>query len=193
MSRKKQLSERKQTIHRFLNTTMSVIAFVMFLLMLNPVIKSTQDLYEDVQGIKETKITRSELAQIVKDEGYRSKPYKDSRGLWTIGFGHLIKKGENFKTLSSHDAVQLLRKDYSEAKLSVEKRYLWAKGDVKLVLINMTYQMGSSRLKKFVKTMQYLEKKDYDNAAGEMLNSLWANQTPLRASRLAGRIMQLNK
>lgn len=137
--------------------------------------------------------TQSELAQIVEDEGYRAKPYRDTRGLWTIGFGHLIKAGEEFAKLSPHNAVQLLREDYTTAQKEVEHYYLWATGTVKLVLINMSYQMGSSRLSKFKKTLQHLKNEDYDMAAGEMLNSRWAMQTPLRASRLAGRIMQLQE
>jgi GH24 family phage-related lysozyme (muramidase) len=31
-----------------------------------------------------------------EEEGYRNKVYKDHLGFATIGYGHLIKKNENF-------------------------------------------------------------------------------------------------
>lgn len=184
-------SEKKQTIHRSLNTILAIGVLVMGVLMINPVIESTNDLYEQVSGIEAQKIVDSEIAQIVADEGYRSRPYKDSRGLWTIGFGHLIKKGEKFKDLTPHKAVEMLRKDYKYASDSVENKYPWAEGEVKLVLINMTFQMGVSGVSKFENTISYMEQGKYDKAAGEMLDSKWASQTPNRAARLAGRIMKL--
>ena len=36
-------------------------------------------------------IAKSTLDFITKEEGARNKAYKDSKGLWTIGVGHLIK------------------------------------------------------------------------------------------------------
>lgn len=186
-------SERKQTIHRTVNTIMAVVLFAMFVLMVNPVLKSTQELYDKVSGIEHQRIIQSELAQIVADEGYVPRPYKDTRGLWTIGFGHLIKEGESFSKVTPHEAVRMLREDYTHAYRSVERNYPWAEGDVKLVLVNMTFQMGEARVARFKKTISHMKSGEYDEAAGEMLNSAWANQTPLRASRLAGRIMQLGE
>ena len=39
-------------------------------------------------------IAESTLSFITKEEGVRNKAYKDSKGLWTIGVGHLIKSDE---------------------------------------------------------------------------------------------------
>lgn len=135
---------------------------------------------------------QTEIAQLIQDEGYRAKPYKDTLGNYTVGFGHMVKQGEVFTHITPYDAIELLRKDYFTAKFSVEKKYPWASGDVKLVLVNMTYQMGPSRLSKFELSLSAMQLKDYDRAAAELLNSTWAAQTPARASRLAARILQLN-
>lgn len=186
-------SEKKQTIHRSLNTILAIGVLVMGILMINPVIESTNDLYEQVSGIEAQKIVDSEIAQIVADEGYRSRPYKDSRGLWTIGFGHLIKEGENFKDLTPHKAVEMLRKDYKYASDSVENKYPWAEKETRLVLTNMTFQMGVNGVSKFKNTLTHLENKEYDEAASEMLDSRWCSQTPNRCSRLAGRILALSE
>lgn len=135
---------------------------------------------------------QSEIAQIVNDEGLRLTVYNDSLGHKTIGFGHLVLPGENFTRITPQQALDLLRGDYATARASVEKRYPWASGDVKLVLINMTYQLGPDRLSKFSKALSNLEKGDYDAAAAEFLDSRWASQAPNRANRIAGRILQLS-
>lgn len=186
-------TEKQQKIHRIINTTMSIVLFIMFLLMINPVINSTQSLYDKVSGLEQERRISSEIAQIVADEGYVPTPYKDSLGYWTVGFGHLIKSGESIKSMTSHEAVAQLRKDYTEAQKNVEANYSWADGEAKLVLINMSYQLGSTRLSKFKLTLAHMKSKEYDLAAGEMLNSVWAKQTPSRAARLAARIMQLEE
>lgn len=141
----------------------------------------------------------SEIAQIVEDESFRRCVYTDSLGKATIGFGHLLTPKDNFKStkgrtcISTIKAVELLRKDYEYASASVTKHYPWATEEVHAVLTNMTYQLGASGVSKFKLSLIYLEEQDYDTAAAELLNSRWADQTRNRASRLAGRIMSLNK
>jgi GH24 family phage-related lysozyme (muramidase) len=134
---------------------------------------------------------QSEISQLMMDEGLRYEPYKDTLGNATIGFGHLIRSGEEFAKLTPRQAIELLRDDYAIAKQSVERRYPWASGDVKLVLTNMSFQLGEVRLAKFKKALAALKAKDYDLAAAEFLDSRWARQAPKRAQRLAGRILQL--
>lgn len=177
-------NEKKQTIHRYLNTVLMI--FVLFI-----GFQTLKPIYDEISGLKAERIVQSEIAQLVVDEGYRAKPYKDSLGKWTVGFGHLIKEGETFDQLTPRVAVRILRKDYANATEDVERMYPWAIGEVKLVLVNMSYQLGMTGLGKFKDTINYLKLSDYDDAAGEMLDSIWAKQTPSRASRLAGRIMQL--
>ena len=48
----------------------------------------------------------------------------------------------------------------------------------------MYYQLGNG-LFKFVKTLHYIEYGKYRSAAIEMLDSLWAKQTPNRAKELS--------
>lgn len=181
-------SERNQTLHRTLNTLLSVAVLVLGLFFVQA---KLTPLYEQVSGITQEKAIKSEIVQIVSDEGYRRCVYKDSRGLDTVGFGHLMTKDDNFKCIDTHHAVALLRKDYQEAKEDVERRYPWAEDDVQLVLINMTFNMGSTRLSKFHKTLNHMKKEEWDKAAGEVLDSAYARQVPRRASMIAARLMRL--
>lgn len=50
---------------------------------------------------------------IKKWEGFRSTPYTCPSGKLTIGYGHVIKAGENYSSLTEKEAVELLRSDVS--------------------------------------------------------------------------------
>lgn len=134
----------------------------------------------------------SEITQLMMDEGFKKCVYNDSLKIKTIGFGHKVLEGEKFKCITHRVAIELLRKDYDYAANSVDNNYPWAYGEVRLVLINMTYQMGQSGVSKFLKTLSNLRDGQYDEAAIELLDSIWAEQTPNRALRLAGRIMSIS-
>jgi lysozyme len=53
------------------------------------------------------------------------------------------------------------------------------------VLMNMAFQLGIAGLMKFKSTLAFIEAGDYENASANMLKSLWAKQTPNRASEMA--------
>ena len=68
-------------------------------------------------------IAQSTLAFITKEEGARNKAYKDSKGLWTIGVGHLIKADEQHllnATLTDQQVEELLRNDLKWCSEAVE-------------------------------------------------------------------------
>lgn len=173
--------ESKAGSHRLINSVFMIMVLIVAYLG-----------YTKVPDYIEESDYQTEISQIVNDEGLRLEVYRDSLGNATVGFGHLVKPGERFDKITPHEAIELLRRDYQTAKVSVERSYPWASGDVKLVLINMTYQMGPTGVAKFEKTLMALQMENYDKAASELLDSTWARQTPSRARRLAGRILELN-
>ena len=68
-------------------------------------------------------IAESTLAFITKEEGARNKAYKDSKGLWTIGVGHLIKADEQHlitATLTDEQVAELLKSDLKWCSEAVE-------------------------------------------------------------------------
>ena len=68
-------------------------------------------------------IAKSTLDFITKEEGARNKAYKDSKGLWTIGVGHLIKADEQnliTATLTDEQVEELLRSDLKWCSEAVE-------------------------------------------------------------------------
>lgn len=181
--------ERTGIMHRTLNSVLSVTIIV---LLVYVAYTALVPLYERVSGLEQQRAVESEIAQIVSHEGYRSCRYKDSLGLSTIGFGHLITSKDKLpRCITPHESVDLLRSDYNIALQSVERSYPWATGHTRLVLTNLVFNMGQSRVGKFKNMLKALEDEDYDLAASELLDSRYANQVGRRASEMAGRIMAL--
>jgi lysozyme len=68
-------------------------------------------------------IAKSTLDFITKEEGARNKAYKDTKGLWTIGVGHLIKADEQHlinATLTDAQVEDLLKSDLKWCSEAVE-------------------------------------------------------------------------
>ena len=68
-------------------------------------------------------IAESTLEFITKEEGSHNKMYKDSKGLPTIGVGHLIRPAEQHlltATLSDQEVKDLLRSDLKWCSETVE-------------------------------------------------------------------------
>ncbi len=133
-----------------------------------------------------------EKALIKKEEGFSSEPYKDHLGYWTIGYGHhdsLVR--EDTKPWSREYADQVFDEDF-EAAISAAKRVCASfdtlNGCRKGVLVQMIFQMGESGVRKFVNTLHAIDRDDYETAARNMRQSLWAKQTPFRAQRMAKRM-----
>jgi lysozyme len=125
--------------------------------------------------------------QIKQDEGLVLHAYDDHLGFSTIGYGRLIdrRKGGG---ISQDEAEYLLKNDVN-ARLNVLKNaipFFDRLDDArKAVLLNMSFQLGITGLLKFKSTLAFIEAGDFENAAANMLKSLWARQTPNRARRLA--------
>jgi len=72
-------------------------------------------------------ISKKGLELIKSFEGLRLKPYYCSAGKLTIGYGHVIRKGENYpheKAITEAEAENLLVKDVKHAEAVVD-RLVW--------------------------------------------------------------------
>lgn len=125
--------------------------------------------------------------QLKIDEGFRSYAYQDTEGFWTIGYGRLIDKRLG-GGITEDEAEYLLRNDIESKKKDLLDHLPWAKtlDPVRQdVLINMCFNLGIGRLKKFSKTLALIRYGDYQQASKEMLRSKWARQVGARADRLS--------
>ena len=124
------------------------------------------------------------LNQIKKHEGFRPTVYQCTEGYDTIGYGFAVKDLELTKDIAEKILIQKVAKLES----NISKKFEWyhtAPQEAKEVVINMCYQLGLSGFSKFKKTIYLLETEQYEDASIEMLDSLWAKQTPIRAKELS--------
>ena len=124
------------------------------------------------------------LDEIKKHEGYRKSVYKCTEGYDTIGYGFAIKDLE----LTEDVCDIILQQKLDKLNKILNERFCWyplSPLAIQDVVINMCYQLGVSGFSKFKKTIYYLETEQYEEASSEMLDSLWAKQTPNRAKELS--------
>jgi len=129
-----------------------------------------------------------ELSEIVEDikkhEGFEPKVYECTEGYNTIGYGFAIKD----LVLDKDIADLILMKKLHKLLQRIIVAFPWFKdinNTAKSVIVNMCYQLGLSGFSKFKKTIYLLETEQYEEASVEMLDSLWAKQTPNRAKELS--------
>lgn len=143
------------------------------------------------------------IEQIKRHEGYRKRMYLCTAGKETIGYGYNLKAnplhlssleiGNAYKNgMNEVEAERLLKLmvskcvDQLEEAIPVINRIDMVRQDI---LINMTYNMGLIGLLKFKKMLLALEKKDYQKASIEMLNSKWKDDVGNRAQELATQML----
>jgi len=124
------------------------------------------------------------LEKIKHHEGFVEHVYDDSLGIPTIGYGFAIKD----LVLDEDIAEEILIRKLEKLKRNANSRFQWLEDmpiEVQEVVLNMCYQLGVTGVSKFRKAISALQEGEWDEAANEMLDSLWARQTPNRAKELS--------
>jgi len=122
--------------------------------------------------------------QLKFDEGVKNKPYKDSLGILTIGVGRNLESNG----LSNDEIELMLSNDINRCEKDLRLYFAWydqKKENVQMVLINMCFNLGISKLLQFKKTLELIQFDKFNEAAEEVLKSKWAEQVGDRAKRLS--------
>jgi len=137
-------------------------------------------------------IAKSTLSFITKEEGVRYRAYQDSKGLWTIGVGHLIKSNEPHlmkATLTQEDVDKLLESDLrwcDEAVAnSVRVPLTQPQYDA---LYSLCFNIGETQFKKST-VVKRLNVNDYAGAADAIL--MWNKPAVLENRRKRERALFL--
>ena len=142
---------------------------------------------------------REELAN---DEGCKYEVYHDHLGYPTFGIGHLITDddpecGASVGTEVSSDRVQEAFDSDIESVLSdCERLYVQIEHlpeEVQLIIANMMFNMGYTRLSKFNGMKRGVDARDWEAAADEMVDSKWYRQVSRRADRLVVRMRSVGE
>ena len=134
-------------------------------------------------------IMQTQYKQMTKNfEGLRLKPYKCTAGKLTIGYGRNLED----VGISQAEADMLFERDFAKAEADARKICKDFNIDVDnlieqrfYVLVDMSFNLGYAGLSKFKNMLTAVSKGDYQTAAREMLESLWAIQVGNRATKLS--------
>lgn len=136
---------------------------------------------------------------IMANEGYKNKPYKDSRGLWTVGVGHLIGNGKKMpivdpkhpelglitenRVFSAKEIRTIFDKDFDEHLLAAEQSPGWSLSNDagKAGLIDLTYNVGPYWYKKLKEAAELLKDGKFSDAAERLEKTGWYKQVKGRA------------
>lgn len=129
-------------------------------------------------------IAKSTLDFITKEEGARNKAYKDSRGLWTIGVGHLIKADEQHlinTTLTDSQVEDLLKSDLRWCSEAVESSVRVPLQQNQFdALYSLCFNIGETNFKKST-VVKKINDNDMQGAAEAIL--MWSKQPELLPRR----------
>lgn len=126
------------------------------------------------------------IAALKQDEGLRLNAYKDTVGVWTVGYGHAHVAPNTVWNQGKAEA-QLIE-DVKEHNTKLLKALPWVTDLDRVrrnVLFNMAFNLGVDGLLGFKNTLEAVRTGRYNQAASGMLNSKWAKQVKGRAVRLA--------
>lgn len=143
-------------------------------------------------------MNRDRLYEEIKaDEGEVLEVYEDHLGYPTIGVGHLVtEKDEEFgepigTPITAERSRELFDADIEYAIEGCEMLYgqwhNWPE-EVQLIMVNMCFNLGQTRLAKFVTMKNMLSQGKWKEAAVEGRDSLWYRQVTNRAERLMQRL-----
>ena len=123
------------------------------------------------------------MEQLEFHEGCVLTPYRDSVKVLTIGIGRNLERG-----ITRDEALFLLSNDIDRSINEIRAKFHWydlLSDTRKRVIVDMVFNLGIYRFSKFKKTISFIEREEYKEAATEMLDSKWAIQVGERAGRLA--------
>jgi lysozyme len=133
---------------------------------------------------------RNTLEQLLRDEGFRPYPYKDTRGFSTVGVGHNLDAhplpNETYP-MSLERAKEVLADDVARIWAELQGALPWVVTLPDAIcgcLKNLAFNMGIGGLLEFRHMLADVHAGEYAAAATEMQHSLWYSEVGDRAKRL---------
>jgi lysozyme len=125
------------------------------------------------------KTNQKAIVLIKQYEGLRLTPYKDPVGKRTIGYGHLIRRGESFSKLTRAQAESLLRQDLIKAEQTLA-HYVRVKLSANQhgALVSWIFNLGAGNFRTST-LRKRLNAKEFHRVPGEMLRWVLAGGKPL--------------
>ena len=144
-------------------------------------------------------------AEIKRHEGEVLEIYEDSLGYKTLGIGHLCQPNDpeyNWEvgTKVSQEVVDMYYEDDFNKHLAeavhvfgTEEAFYNLPENIQHVLVNMCFNLGSSRFSKFKNMLDACRKHDWERMAAEMEDSRWFKQVGRRSVELQESVLNTGK
>ena len=135
------------------------------------------------------------------DEGRIDEIYTDHLGYPTFGIGHLVVEhdaeyGKEIGTyVSENRVIKVFEQDIKTVLSDCNRLYEDFEDlpeEAQRVIANMMFNMGYTRLSKFIGMKSGVDARDWNAAADEMVDSSWYYQVINRATRLVERMRSLS-
>jgi lysozyme len=130
------------------------------------------------------------LRTLERHEGFREKPYKCTAGRTTIGIGrNLDDNGIRYS-----EARFLLKNDIEDCVTDLQtllKNFNELPDKIQEVLINMRFQLGPTRFRRFKNMIQAVRMWDFERMAAEVKDSA-VYRDPLTRGRMEDHIYAIN-
>ena len=123
------------------------------------------------------------IQRIKQEEGFRPKPYRDSAGILTIGYGTNLRVG-----ISRAGAEFLAREHLAREYESLKKALPWFSElpvNQQAALLDLGYQIGVHGVLGFHDMLKALREGDCKAAQQAAYASDWRAKTPAREKRVA--------
>jgi lysozyme len=131
-------------------------------------------------------VTGKLLEMLKRHEGVEHHIYRCSAGFWTLGAGRNVDP-QGGLGLSEDEVDYLLENDIVRVIKELSSEYPWFKDldDVrKDAMIDISFNLGATRLRGFKRALAAMEVADYKMAAKEFLDSKWSRDVKGRATEL---------
>ena len=134
------------------------------------------------------------------DEGCKYEIYLDHLGYPTFGVGHLVLEsdpeygwevGTSIDTYRVHETFESDIETVLSDCTRLYKDFEDLPEEAQRVIANMMFNMGYTRLSKFIGMKSGVDARDWNAAADEMVDSSWYYQVINRANRLVKRMRNI--
>ncbi len=138
------------------------------------------------------------MTKLRVDEGVRAIPYRDSKGIWTVGIGHnlearslpiditvaVIKRAGGLKPAEMERVLKLDVILSKEDLTSLYPSWINLSPVRQRVLVNCMFNMGMGVFRRFYKFWAATKHGDMEEGAVQLDDSKWSRQVGIRAKRL---------
>ena len=125
------------------------------------------------------------VSMLKRHEGFRGKPYHCTADKLTIGYGRNLDD----VGITEVEAEFLLKVDTlcaTDSAGNIFPGILSYTENRQIALINMVFNLGKTRFKKFRKMIDAIKCGDWESAADEAMDSMWYGQVGARAVEIVG-------